>query len=118
MLCVNSSVSVDCSGSSQVGLKWIKRIYNSKALSERRGSISFDELKLEYKTGQRYQTYRIFVPPAARPRLPLPGGYDRTGAIYVFVPMPGLEKYYFAMGRAEGHRSTSSSCFCYTLAYD
>lgn len=78
-----------------------------------RGSIPFDELKLEYKTRQRYQTYRIFVPPAARPRLPLPGGYDRTGSVYAFVPKPGLEKCLFVMDRVEGHRRT---CFFQRVA--
>lgn len=96
---------IDCSGPSQVGLKWLKRVYHTEALTPRAGSLPFDDIKLEYKTSQRYQIHRIHVPPAARPLLPIPGGYDNAGFIYMIMPKPGIEKCVLIIGRVEGHRS-------------
>lgn len=72
-------VCLDCSGPSQVGLKWLKRIYNAEPLPARRGSLPFDDIRLEYKTSQRYQIFKTYVPPAARSRIPIPEGYDNAG---------------------------------------
>lgn len=101
----NYAFLIDCSGPSQVGLKWLERIYNTEALTPRAGSPPFDDIKLEYKTSQRYRIHRIHVPPAARPLLPIPGGNDNAGFIHMIMPKPGVEKCVLIIGRVEGHRS-------------
>ena len=101
------TILIDCSGSSQVGFKWLKRLYLTSNPSPR-SSQAFDDIKLEYKTMQRYLVYKIFVPPTIRYLLPIPGGYDRAGSIRACIPKPGVERCAYAVNRLEGHRSAYS----------
>lgn len=95
----------DCAGPSQVGLKWLKRVYETEAVSARPGSLPFEDLRLEYKTVGRYTAFRFHVPIASCARLPIPGGYNKAGAIFYYMPKTGTKRCNFVMNRIEGHRS-------------
>lgn len=59
---------------------------------------------------QRYRTFRFTLPPEARARLPIPGGYERfihRPWIYSYMPVPGVERKYLVVDKLDGHRSTS-----------
>lgn len=106
-ICLASMLTItgDCSGPTQAGLKWLRRMYTTKTPIPRSGSIPFDNLRIEYKTSQSGVRHRIFVPKELRARLPIPGGYEDAGFIYVFLPRPGVERCFFMVTRIEGHRS-------------
>ena len=75
--------------------------------------IPWEELKLEYNTDQRYMTYKFRIPPEARDRLPLPGGYYNAPMYISYLPIPGKERKIYIIHRVEGHRSESLSlCIC------
>lgn len=69
------------------------------------GALSWDDVKIEYNTAQKYISYRFHVPPEARGRLPIPGGYENVPWIYTYMPIPGKENKLFMINRIEGHRS-------------
>lgn len=92
----------DCTGPSQAGLKWLKCIYQIKAIHARSSSLPFDDLRLQYKTVGRYKSFRIYVPISSRSRLPIPGGYDKAGVIIFYA---GAKRCNIVINRIEGHRS-------------
>lgn len=101
----NRPFFADCAGPSQVGLKWLKHIFQAEIVSARPGSLPFENLRLEYKFLGRYKAFRFYVPIASRQRLPIHGGYDNAGVIFYYVPMPGMKRCNFVVNRVEGHRS-------------
>ncbi|KAL5529778.1 hypothetical protein ACEPAG_5765 [Sanghuangporus baumii] len=110
---IRSSLVIDCTGGSQAGLKWLKRIffdpkystllYRNKSVPK--GAIPFDDgLKIEYNTVHRYRKFRVSVPPELRLRLPIPGGYEKAAWLYTYLPRPGRDRKLFMIERMEGHR--------------
>lgn len=100
--------ALDCTGRSQSGLKWLRRInQEDTGISTKDEEINNKNiLRLDYNTKQRYQNFRFFVPPDVRSRLPIPGGYEHGGPwLYTFMPKPGKEQKYFVVDRLDGHRS-------------
>lgn len=107
-LVLNIDLLADCSGPSQVGLRWLRHIIQSGVVSARPGSIPFEKLRLEYKTRGRYKAFRFYIPISSRTRLTIPGGYDKAGVIFYYVPRMGMRRCNFVVNRIEGHRSTCS----------
>ncbi|EJD02492.1 uncharacterized protein FOMMEDRAFT_157715 [Fomitiporia mediterranea MF3/22] len=110
---IPASLVVDCSGTSQAGIKWLKRIYTDPKYTSvlqctpdiPRGVPAFDEnLKIEYNAKQRFVKFRVFVPPEFRFRLPIPNGYDNAAWMFTYMPRPGLERKFLMLERMEGHR--------------
>lgn len=70
-------------------------------------ALAWDDVKIEYNTAQKWIKYRFYLPPEARKRLPVPGGYDNAPWMYTYMPLPGKERKIYMISRIEGHRSTS-----------
>lgn len=111
MICILS----DCTGGTQAGVKWLKRLHSDLAsqdteiaMQQPKGSLAWDNLRLNYNVNARLKTFRFYIPPDLRERLCLPVSYERAGLLYVFLPYPGIEKKYFLINRLEGHRSAST----------
>ncbi|KAH8117861.1 hypothetical protein DFH11DRAFT_1503246 [Phellopilus nigrolimitatus] len=107
---VPATLVIDCTGGTQAGLKWIRRIANEPAHADAlqrlvpAGALPWDDLRVEYNTKQRYIRFRFYVPPEARARLPIPGGYARNTWMYTYMPVPGVERKLYMINRIEGHR--------------
>lgn len=90
---------IDCTGVSQIGLKWIKRL-------QPQSGISLDDYRITYDPRMRYMTFRYPTTPDMRARLPIPGGYDDVPSfIYAFLPLPPGDNRSIVINRIEGHRS-------------
>ncbi|KAL5526452.1 hypothetical protein ACEPAF_8175 [Sanghuangporus sanghuang] len=109
-----ATLVIDCTGASQAGLKWLRRIAtdpvnsNSLQLHAPSNAISWDDLRLSYNTHQKYIRFRWPVPPEARDRLPIPGGYNNVPWMYTYFPIPGKEQKLFMFSRVEGERIETS----------
>lgn len=82
-------------------MKWLSRVSSSP----------LEDLRIDYNTMQRYRTFRFTLPPEARVKLPIPGGYERfikRPWIYSYMPVPGVERKYLVVDKLDGHRSTST----------
>ncbi|KAL5489740.1 hypothetical protein ACEPAI_4572 [Sanghuangporus weigelae] len=108
---IPSSLVVDCTGGSQAGFKWLKRIFFGPKYSALlyqsvpKGAIPFDDgLRIEYNTVHRYRKFRVSVPPELRLRLPIPGGYEKAAWLHTYLPRPGCDRKLFMIERMEGHR--------------
>ncbi|KAL5511076.1 hypothetical protein ACEPAH_4291 [Sanghuangporus vaninii] len=110
---IPASLVIDCTGGSQAGFKWLKRVfsdpeysallYQNKSIPRR--AIPFDDgLKIEYNTVHRYRKFRVSVPPELRSHLPIPGGYENAAWLHTYLPRPGLDRKLFMIERMEGHR--------------
>ena len=97
------SFDVDCTGYSQAGLKWIKKLH-AKSAGEA-ATAAWDDLVPAYDIHSRWKTFIFSVPPELRDRLPVPGGYDNVPWLYTFIPSPGKERKNFVVDKIEGHRS-------------
>ena len=83
---------IDCTGRSQAGLKWLGRLCEMNNTTSMKNDL-FANLRLDYNTGQRYRNFKFYVPPEARARLPIPGGYEHGDPwLYTFLPKPGVER--------------------------
>lgn len=100
---VAASLIADCTGSTQAGLKWLKRL-QSPTDKTVNGKLSLNDIRLSYSTQQNSRCFRFYVPPEARSRLPIPGGYDNAGSLYAFMPFFGNGQKAFSCDRIEGHR--------------
>ncbi|KAI5119728.1 hypothetical protein M0805_008658 [Coniferiporia weirii] len=108
---IRATLVVDCTGGTQAGLKWLRRLYTPPTSSAPtpstalRGTLAFDAgLRTEYNTLQRYTKFRFTIPAARRDSLPVPGGYNRAAWLYTYLPWPGRERKTFMTSRIEGHR--------------
>lgn len=112
MKSLNTPISipfVDCTGPTQAGHKWLKRLFeNADAKPQIAKSIPFEDLKIEYSTGIVAHKWRVPIPPEMRGRLPIPGGYDSCGWIYSYLGVVGKEGKTTTITRIEGHRCKSS----------
>lgn len=109
----------DCTGRSQNGLKWLKRLSDASEIPSHCSTNPFTDIRLDYNTQQRYQSFRFFVPPEARTRLPIPGGYEKGGPwLYTFMSKAGVDQKCFVVNRLEGHRSKSKFQFFSRLLCD
>ena len=107
-------IPLDCTGRSQTGLKWLTRLFNTGDITSPRGSNPFASIRLDYNTQQRYHSFRFFVPPEARARLPIPGGYENGGPwLYTFMSKAGVDQKCFVVDRLEGHRSKCNSSYTF-----
>jgi len=95
--------ATDCTGYSQSGLKWIKKLH-AKSAGEAAVAAAWDDLVPTYEIHNRWKTFIFTVPPELRGRLPIPGGYEKVPWIYTFIPFPGKESKNFVVDRIEGHR--------------
>ncbi|THH06443.1 hypothetical protein EW145_g4086 [Phellinidium pouzarii] len=113
---IPAALVIDCTGGTQAGLKWLRRIaadtVNTETLQKcaPAGALSWDDVKIEYSTAQPYIVYRFYVPPEARAKLPIPGGYENNIWPYMYMPVPGVERKIFMMNRIEGHRFNIAFC--------
>lgn len=64
-------------------------------------------IELKYGLQGRYQTLCFNVPPKMRVQLNdiIPGGYDKTGWVFLYIPVPGQEHRGVIMTKIEGNRS-------------
>ncbi|KAI5116397.1 hypothetical protein M0805_005865 [Coniferiporia weirii] len=113
---IAAALVIDCTGGTQAGLKWTRRVAaessNSAILQKHvpAGALPWDDVKIEYNTAQRFICYRFYVPPEARARLPIPGGYENNVWPYTYMPIPGAERKLFMFNRIEGHRFNLAFC--------
>ena len=99
---IAESACVDCTGSSQAGFKWLRRLYEAQSLD----ADAYSSLKLTYSMSSAgYSRFRFYVPPELRDRLPIPGGYDKSGMIYSVFPKIGLEKSVVFVQKMQRHCS-------------
>ena len=109
--------TLDSSGGTQVGLKWLKRMCETSVFQPQiANAIPFNQLKKSYNSHLRYYQFRFFVPPEARKRLPIPGGYNNAGYIYTVFPRLGLDKTVVIINKLEGHRSEPSIISLYDMS--
>lgn len=88
----------DCSGASQAGMRWLKRIPEDPA--------KIGNYKISYNPRMRYKEFFFEVPLSIRRDLPIPGGYDNSEMILCSLfSSPPKESRTFVMIRADGHRS-------------
>ncbi|KAJ3552545.1 hypothetical protein NM688_g4098 [Phlebia brevispora] len=71
---------VDCSGDSQAGFKWLKKA----------GYQMPPDVRLEYDQRLYYVTITFEVSEEMKKAMPIPGGYEKAGWLYTFVPHPKL----------------------------
>ena len=109
------SLLLDCTGSTQAGLKWLKRI-GSPADKTGGGKLSLEDAKTFYNVKQWTRTYRFPVAPEARSRLPIPGGYDKAVWMFTYFPLFGRGRRSFLIDKIEGHRSMYN-CLCFFLYF-
>ncbi|KAI5117976.1 hypothetical protein M0805_004909 [Coniferiporia weirii] len=98
---VPAAMVIDCTGTTQAGLKWLKRL---GIKHDETSGLPLEDLRISYQTVQRTRTYRFYIPPEARAKLPLPGGYDNATWIYSCMPKFGTGSKSFLVDRIEGHR--------------
>lgn len=102
----------DCTGGSQAGVKWLRRIASEPCNVEQLRktnppkALHWDKLRINYDVGVRFVIFRFYVPPEARDSLPIPGGYENNVWPYTYIPIPGKEHKFFMINRIEGHRSS------------
>lgn len=98
---------IDCSGNSQTGFKWIRRLQADNGHLPSEESLQrFEEHRVAYDPKIYYATFRIPIPVEMRQRLPIPGGYQPAkGFLYAFVPQPPEEYRTITLVVVEGHRS-------------
>ncbi|KLO08762.1 hypothetical protein SCHPADRAFT_944175 [Schizopora paradoxa] len=102
---ISAALVVDCSGGTQAGFKWLKKIHStlSEQDTESTKLLNWDNLVNSYDIHGRWVSYDFFVPKALRSSLPIPGGYDNCKWLYSFIPFPGRESKNFVIHRLEGH---------------
>ncbi|KLO08766.1 hypothetical protein SCHPADRAFT_944179 [Schizopora paradoxa] len=100
---VSAALVVDCTGGTQAGFKWVKKLY-SKSVHQEEDPGRWKSLVTSYDIHSSWRAYDFFVPPELRASLPVPGGYDKCSWLYGFVPFLGNETKYFVIYRVEGHR--------------
>ncbi|KAL5485239.1 hypothetical protein ACEPAI_7881 [Sanghuangporus weigelae] len=102
---IPATLVVDCTGSAQAGLKWLKRI--SAASDKTAGgrlALSDPKMRITYYTDQQTRTFYFHVPPEIRDKLPIPGGYDRAMWMYSYTPVLAKCTKSLFLDRLEGHR--------------
>ncbi|KAG6830466.1 hypothetical protein H0H87_008039, partial [Tephrocybe sp. NHM501043] len=78
---IDTDFVVDCTGPSQLGLKWLKTAgYGSCAPGD--GSLTLDTLRIQYDQKMKVVTLRFKVPPSLGDRLPIPDGFRNIATIY------------------------------------
>lgn len=106
----SSYIRADCSGRTQAGFKWIKKLASIAAKTiPKYSSIKsehLDSLRDEYDTVTPYTNFRFTIPEGLRNKLPIPGGFVNVGWIYANLPIPGKDAVYVIADRMEGHRCT------------
>ncbi|EJD02944.1 uncharacterized protein FOMMEDRAFT_134111 [Fomitiporia mediterranea MF3/22] len=102
---IPAALVVDCTGTTQAGLKWLKRIGAETDKTEGgRLALSDPDLRISYCTNQQTRTFYFPIPPEARKKLPIPGGYDNAKWLYTFTPVLGKGRKSVFVDRLEGHR--------------
>jgi len=96
----------DCSGIAEAGLKWLRRAGFGTTNTNVDGVSLLKKLKLAYDPRIRYSTFQYTITPELAKRLPIPGGYDDTGALYACVPDGRVEPKSLYMVRFEGDTRT------------
>ena len=99
------NTSLDCTGGTSAGLKWVKRWAN--ITDDTPNSLAFDELRDEYNPHIHSVTFRFYIPPSLRNKLPLPNGYDKTIWFFTFSSDWAIEHRGLFGSRLEGNRSKS-----------
>lgn len=104
----NNTKFLDCSGGTQAGFKWLKKLHSTLTEQDTESTklLNWDNLVNSYDIHGRWVSYDFFVPKALRSSLPIPGGYDNCKWLYSFIPFPGRETKNFVIHRLEGHTST------------
>lgn len=102
---IPATLVVDCSGGTQAGFKWLKKLHSSMTAQDTESTklLIWDNLVNSYDIHARWRVYDIHVPKALRSTLPIPGGYDNCKWLYSFIPFPGRETKNFVIHRLEGH---------------
>lgn len=100
---------LDCTGRTQAGFKWIKRVIKkaADADSQRYSAISkesLDHLREDYEVNSPYTSFRFAVPEELRSKLPIPGGFDNARWLYTNFPVAGEETLFTLFNKLEGHR--------------
>ncbi|KAF9021116.1 hypothetical protein BDZ89DRAFT_1019753 [Hymenopellis radicata] len=84
---IEAVLVVDCTGSTQAGIKWLHRADGDQ------GKMSLDRLKVSFDPKMHYSTMRLTVTPSLAARLP--PGYNPAGAVFLLVPNePGDNKHF------------------------
>lgn len=100
---------IDCTGNTQAGLKWIRRLASEQENAEKLQklvpsyALPWNKLRVTYSCGQRGRIFRFFVPPEARKHISIPGGYEKNVWPYTYMPIPGKEHLFYIINRYEGH---------------
>ncbi|KLO08764.1 hypothetical protein SCHPADRAFT_931591 [Schizopora paradoxa] len=103
LLEIPAALVVDCTGATQAGFKWIKRLC-ANTNSQEIGSDRWNKLIDSYNIHGNWKAFDFFVPPEIRAVVSIPGGYDNYKWLYTFIPFPGCENKLFLINRIEGHR--------------
>ena len=79
---------VDCTGASEAGLKWLRRagFGTSNHRSDENDVHPLQKLKITYNSNCHSAHFQYRITPALAKRLPIPGGYYESAAIYSYIP--------------------------------
>jgi len=103
---IAAALVVDCTGGTQAGFKWVKKLHSTATAHEDTESsklLNWDNLVNSYDIHARSIVYDFHVPKSLRSTLPIPGGYENCKWLYSFIPLPGREAKNFVIHRLEGH---------------
>ncbi|KAF8232122.1 hypothetical protein L208DRAFT_1436786 [Tricholoma matsutake] len=84
---LSASLVIDCSGAAEAGLKWLQNagFRMAKLHSDIDEVQPLQRLKITYNPKVRYTTFQFTITPALAERLPIPGGYHNSRAIYTCI---------------------------------
>ena len=98
----------DCTGSTQAGVKWVRRIHS--AISESHPTVNpVPPPYLKYNPHSQCHYFTFNIEPAYRSRLDdlIPGGYENAGWIMSYVTEPDAGNKFVGITKNEGHQGRS-----------
>ena len=100
---------LDCTGSSQNGVKWLKRLSFI--------DVSEEKFLLSYDPAIRYRSFIFPLTEETRASLSFREGFENSSVIYSFFPLPPDDNRAFMVKWLEGHRSMFVRAFLNQIAF-
>ncbi|KAF8219398.1 hypothetical protein L208DRAFT_1418297, partial [Tricholoma matsutake] len=84
---LSASLVIDCSGMVAAGLKWLQNSgFGMTNVHSKSDDVQpLQRFKITYNPNIRYVTFQFTITPALAERLPIPGGYHNSRAIYTCI---------------------------------
>ena len=95
----------DCTGHSQNGFKWLKRLIDNVDTSVSKGATPLEKARTKYDIQSSARTFEFYVTPSMAARMPIPGGYTDAGWLLTYLPRPEWDNRCAVMTKNEGNRS-------------